>query len=87
MYGMLSPDVFAQADAGATGTAQRTVSLGVLRGIKLPLLPLDIQRRNADRLDALSIEVSRLKAAAQQKLTALDELKQSLLHQAFSGQL
>jgi type I restriction enzyme S subunit len=31
--------------------------------------------------------VERLKSIYRQKLTALDDLKKSLLHQAFSGQL
>jgi type I restriction enzyme S subunit len=38
-------------------------------------------------LDELSKETQRLASIYQQKLTALDELKKSLLHQAFSGQL
>jgi type I restriction enzyme, S subunit len=87
MYGLLSPMAFAQAEAGATGTAQRTVSLGVLRRLKLPRVCLNAQRRNADRLDALCVEVDRLKDTTKRKLAALDELKKSLLHQAFSGAL
>lgn len=41
----------------------------------------------ADGLDQLSEETQRLEALYQRKLEAMDELKQSLLHQAFSGQL
>jgi len=41
----------------------------------------------ADRLEQFSEETQRLEALYQRKLEALDELKQSLLHQAFSGQL
>ena len=39
------------------------------------------------QLDALHEETQRLESLYQRKLAALDELKQSLLHQAFSGQL
>ena len=39
------------------------------------------------KLEELSAETQRLKSLYQQKLTALDDLKKSLLHQAFSGQL
>ncbi len=39
------------------------------------------------QLDALHEETQRLETIYQQKLTALDDLKKSLLHQAFSGQL
>jgi len=38
-------------------------------------------------LTALEAETHRLASIYQQKLAALDELKKSLLHQAFSGQL
>jgi type I restriction enzyme S subunit len=39
------------------------------------------------KLEELSAETQRLESLYQQKLTALDDLKKSLLHQAFSGQL
>lgn len=86
-YALLSPAAFAQADAGATGTAQRTVSLGTLRALKVPKVAIDAQCRDADRLDALDAEVDRLKRTSRAKLAALDELKGALLHQAFTGQL
>jgi len=38
-------------------------------------------------LDELSVEVQRLEDTYERKLAALDELKKSLLHQAFSGAL
>lgn len=41
----------------------------------------------ANKLNALCEEKQRLEAFYQQKLTALAELKQSLLHKAFSGEL
>ena len=45
------------------------------------------QQRIAVQMDALSDETSRLTEIYQQKLTALDELKKSLLHRAFNGDL
>jgi type I restriction enzyme S subunit len=39
------------------------------------------------QLDALHEETQDLESLYKQKLTALDDLKKSLLHQAFSGQL
>lgn len=86
-YALLSPAAKAQADASATGTAQRTVSLTSLRALKLPRSPSDEQARVANQLDALQREVNRLKSISKAKLAALDELKKSLLHRAFSGQL
>ena len=48
---------------------------------------VDEQRRISTELDELRAEVSRLQSLYTRKLAALDELKQSLLQQAFSGQL
>lgn len=48
---------------------------------------LQEQQQIAIQLDDLSEETNRLVGIYQQKLTTLDELKQSLLHQAFSGEL
>jgi type I restriction enzyme S subunit len=39
------------------------------------------------RLNSLSAETQRLESIYQQKLAALEELKKSLLHQAFGGNL
>ena len=51
----------------------------------LPAFPE--QRRMVGIFDALYEESQRLESLYQRKLAALDELKKSLLHQAFSGQL
>jgi type I restriction enzyme, S subunit len=86
-YVLLSPQVLKQANDGATGTAQKTVSLKVLRGFTVPRVLLPQQRHVVTRLDALRTETQRLESLYQQKLNALDALKKSLLHQAFNGEL
>jgi type I restriction enzyme S subunit len=48
---------------------------------------LEEQEAIAEKLDAIREETQRLEVIYLQKLTALDDLKKSLLHQAFSGQL
>lgn len=58
-----------------------------LRSLSLPNPDLVTQRKAVERLDAVSTEAGRLESIYRRKLAALDELKQSLLHQAFSGQL
>ena len=45
------------------------------------------QQALADQLDELDAETQRLESIYRQKLTALDALKKSLLHQAFTGAL
>lgn len=48
---------------------------------------IDAQKQIVATVDALREETENLASIYQQKLTALDDLKKSLLHQAFSGQL
>jgi type I restriction enzyme S subunit len=48
---------------------------------------IDTQFTIVARLDFMLAETQRLESIYQQKLTALDDLKKSLLHQAFSGNL
>jgi type I restriction enzyme S subunit len=49
--------------------------------------PVNEQRAIIDQLDGIMENSQRLETILQQKLTALDELKQSLLHRAFKGDL
>lgn len=86
-YALLSPSVLKQATDGATGTAQKTVSLKVLRGIRLPNVSQAEQVLIAQKSDTLWGKVQRLESIYQQKLKALSELKQSFLQKAFSGEL
>jgi type I restriction enzyme, S subunit len=48
---------------------------------------LEEQKRIAAKFEALCEETQRLASVYERKLTALDALKKSLLHQAFSGEL
>ncbi|MEO6817689.1 MAG: restriction endonuclease subunit S, partial [Edaphobacter sp.] len=86
-YLLLSPQIFKQASDGATGTAQKTVSLKILRSFVVPKIALRQQLQLAAKLDSLAAEAQHLESIYQQKLAALDALKKSLLHQAFTGQL
>lgn len=86
-YLLQSPQVFNQAADGATGTAQKTVSLKVLRNLQVPRISLKEQLAHVETLGNVETECRRFGTIYRQKLTALDDLKKSLLHQAFSGQL
>ena len=86
-YLLQSPQVFNQAADGATGTAQKTVSLKVLRNFQVPRISLKEQTAHVETLGSVEKECRRLESIYRQKLTALDDLKKSLLHQAFSGRL
>ena len=58
-----------------------------LQKVMIPFPPLEQQGKIISTIDALSEETTRLAAIYQQKLAALEALKKSLLHQAFSGEL
>ena len=71
----------------AKGTTQKFVGLGYLRGFPINLPPLATQLELVEELDELAEETRRLEALYQEKLAKLEELKKSLLHQAFTGEL
>jgi type I restriction enzyme S subunit len=59
-----------------------------IRAFKIGAIPsLADQQRIVSQVDELFDTEDRLVSIYRQKLTALDDLKKSLLHQAFSGQL
>ncbi|MEO7917648.1 MAG: hypothetical protein ABIR16_08400, partial [Dokdonella sp.] len=58
-----------------------------LAKFRVPVPPTEEVERLIASFDALKTETERLESIYTRKLNALDELKQSLLHQAFSGQL
>ena len=63
------------------------LNMGIIKELPLLLPPLAEQQSIVKKLDALSSETQRLESIYQHKLTTLAELKQSLLHKAFSGEL
>ncbi len=70
-----------------SGTGIQHFTGEVLARFPIPVPPLPELRLAVGKFDALSDEIQRLESLYQQKLTALEDLKKSLLHQAFSGQL
>ena len=69
------------------GAAQANINMGTFENQRFPFPPLPVQEQVVSKLDSLSAETRRLENLYQQKLTALEALKKSLLHQAFTGQL
>jgi type I restriction enzyme, S subunit len=64
-----------------------SMSIEHLRELKIPLPPLCEQHRIVEITNRLKKETKRLETLYQRKLAALEELKKSLLHRAFSGEL
>ena len=80
--------VRAEIHASASGAKVRHTSptkIGAVR-VAFPGNTED-QRSIAERLEEISIECDELAVGYQRKLAALDDLKKSLLHRAFTGQL
>ncbi|WP_280549137.1 restriction endonuclease subunit S [Halomonas sp. 11-S5] len=71
----------------AKGSIMAGLNMGIIKSLPVRLPDLSEQSRIAEEIDNLRNEALRLEAIYQQKLTALSELKQSLLHKAFSGEL
>lgn len=69
------------------GAAQPNLGAKSVAKYPISLPPIAEQKRLVAKLNDLHEETQRLESIYQQKLAALDELKQSLLHQAFNGEL
>jgi type I restriction enzyme S subunit len=70
-----------------TGIGVPHISGKQIESYRFALPPMEAQRTIALALDEMDRQSQRLADNYQRKLAALDELKQSLLHQAFSGRL
>jgi type I restriction enzyme S subunit len=71
----------------ASGSVHQTIYFPEAKAFHICYPELKEQLRIVGQSDSLREETQRLESLYQQKLTALDGLKKSLLHQAFSGQL
>lgn len=71
---------------GANPTMKK-ISKRAVQSLPIHVPPLPLQKKITIQLDALTAETQRLESIYQQKIAALSELKKSLLHQAFTGQL
>jgi len=77
----------AKLEANSVGTTMSSLNHGILNDLLLPVPPIEVQREIMEKADKLLSETQHLESLYQRKLAALDELKKSLLHQAFSGAL
>ena len=84
-YLLRSEPAQVQIQAKTYGTALQQINIRDLRQLTLPVPASQDQEIIVQRLSALEEETKHLTAAFVNKLTALDDLKKSLLNQAFSG--
>ena len=87
-YLLLSQPVQQRIHVKGTGATVQGIKASLLKLIEISF-PKSIseQQQIVAKLNALREETQRLASLYQRKLAALDELKKSLLHQAFSGVL
>ena len=72
---------------GGNGSNIRSLNQGTLSRLEIPVPPTSEQVQIVSQLEDVDGETKHLESIYQQKLTALDELKKSLLHRAFTGDL
>ena len=70
-----------------SGMAQPKLNQKALNSISVPIAPKLEREQIIKNLDSLTEETQRLETIYRQKLIALNELKQSILQKAFTGQL
>ena len=87
-YLLLSGPVQQRIRAKGTGATVQGIKASLLKLIEISFpKTLTEQGLIVEKLDTLNAETQRLAALYQQKLAALEELKKSLLHCAFNGEL
>ena len=79
--------VKSQIEKFTSGAAQPQLPIKTLVNFTLPVPTLEDQSQIVSSLHGLSAETQRLEAIYRQKLAALNELKQSILQKAFTGEL
>lgn len=87
-YALISPPIQASIHAKATGATVLGIKASLLKTVQIwyPKARAE-QLRLVGLISAVEDEASVLRSLASRKLSAIDELKKSLLHQAFTGQL
>lgn len=70
-----------------TGSAQGVINTGSVAELPISLPSLAAQASVVDAIQEFEVESQRLQDSNQTKVALLDDLKNSLLHQAFTGQL
>ena len=87
LYYLYAQDKNGELKQQFSGTSIQHFTGEALARFEIPLPPLPELRLAVGRFEELSAETQRLESIYQQKLAALEALKKSLLHQAFTGQL
>lgn len=71
----------------SVGAGTKFLKIGMIQDLQITLPSLGEQKEIVKKLDALSGETKKLEAILRRKIADLDELKKSVLEQAFAGEL
>ena len=86
-WALMSSVVQSRIHANATGATARGIKASRLKEIMVPRPSIGEQSLISKEIESLLFETQRLESVYKRKLDALAELKQSILHKAFSGEL
>lgn len=86
-YLLSSTVVQRQFAALASGSVVKNISGDLVKKAVLPIPPIEHQKIIVEKLLVMFEESQRLEVLYRRKIAALDELKASLLHKAFAGEL
>ena len=86
-YHLQSNKTYHRVSAVATGTAQLTVPIKALRGIKIVAPTLQEQEKIVSILDGVLQKEGVIKKRCKEILSQIDLLKKSILSRAFRGEL
>lgn len=87
-YAMQSPDVYLQATKRATGTAQKTVGLSVLRDLSIPFFEsIEKQKEVTVLIESRLSVCESIEQTVDTALAQAEAMRQSILKQAFEGGL
>ncbi|MBD1865582.1 restriction endonuclease subunit S [Trichocoleus sp. FACHB-46] len=87
LYAFQSNGLQSQIKAFASGSTVQHMRVPDTKILRIAVPSLSIQRQVVQKLDTLLFQTQRLEAIYRQKLSALNELKQSILQRAFTGEL
>lgn len=73
--------------AKGKGSAQDNINLGTFENQRFPFPSIDTQESIAQNLQTLGKKVTELETIYERKLLILEELKKTILHKAFAGEL
>jgi type I restriction enzyme S subunit len=82
-----SPNMQRHFESMRTGSTLKHLNCRDVIELQVPAPSLTTQHRIVAKFESLTTETQRLESIYQQKLAALEALKKSLLHQAFTGEL